>query len=234
MKPILRCIGGILAPCPVAPRRWPAGGRRAARRWRFTTPIAGSPLILGTQRRSGAGLGQAAGAVAGRGHILSLLAVGLGGNERRRVELSDPTLSPRGTVGSHLQAPGSTAAALLLFSSSLCGVPSGALVGGLQRLTFECRPLGFEACLSSSGRCRLLDGASGCEAAGSCSYSACLQSRTNQGAGGATGRPWGRDRAYLVTPLGSSPGAFGPPQRVDPCGPPLWVGGCTAGSPSPH
>ena len=32
MKPILRRAGGILAPCPAAPRRWPAGGGRAAQR----------------------------------------------------------------------------------------------------------------------------------------------------------------------------------------------------------
>ena len=34
-----------------------------------------------------------------------VVVVGVGGDGRRRVELSDPTLAPRGTFGSHLQAP---------------------------------------------------------------------------------------------------------------------------------
>ena len=42
---------------------------------------------------------------AGRGSVLGLVDVGVGGDGRRRVELSDPTLAPRGTFGSHLQAP---------------------------------------------------------------------------------------------------------------------------------
>ena len=54
------------------------------------------------------------------------------------------------------------------------------------------------------------------------------------GAGGATSRVWGRDGAYLVIPPESSPGAFGPPRRVNPYGSPVfgWVA-CATGFPSP-
>jgi hypothetical protein len=64
VKPILRRAGGILAPCPAAPRRWPAGGRRAAQR-RAGPEVCdahrGWSTPLGARRRSGSRLGQAAG-----------------------------------------------------------------------------------------------------------------------------------------------------------------------------
>ena len=76
------------------------------------------------------------------------------------------------------------AAAPLLFSSSSRGVPSGTLVGGLQQLAFKCRPLGFEAGLSSSFILQVAVVSS------MAPRDACLQSRTNQGGGG--GRRVGR------------------------------------------
>ena len=68
--------------------------------------------------------------------------------------------------------------------SSLCDVVSGALLGGLQRLTFKVLDRWGLKPASSSGRRRLLDGAPGSEASGSCSYVGYLQSRANQGGGG--------------------------------------------------
>ena len=68
--------------------------------------------------------------------------------------------------------------------SSLCDVVSEALLGGLHRLPFKVLDRWGLKPASSSGRRRLLDGAPGSEASGSCSYVAYLQSRANQGGGG--------------------------------------------------
>ena len=89
-RPILRRVGSILAPCPVAPRRWPAGGRHLgggggvpARG--FSTRAARPTFPLGSQQRSGSGLEQAAGVSSASRLVCVSSRLRLGGSPWRRL-----------------------------------------------------------------------------------------------------------------------------------------------------